>query len=168
VSLRPETFLAVAVDILEQCALDGLRRFVLLNAHYENAALLREASRRLCSRYREARVLFCNWWDIPARQDIIDLYPTGAFPGMELEHGGLLETSMMLQLFPKSVGAPESFPDQLCRPPGFEIFPERPPTASASGALAPADRASAEIGAKLCRLVVHGILEAVRDALPEI
>lgn len=160
-SLRPETFLMMCEDILEELFSDGFRRFLLLNAHYENAPLLREASRRMCKNHEEARILFCNWWDIPPRHKILTYFPKD-FPGMDLEHAGLLETSLMLYCFPELVKDKSEFPDELASPPGFELYPEEINTiAGSSGSLAPATNAGAKIGEEIFEMVVEGLTEHI-------
>jgi creatinine amidohydrolase len=138
---------------------------LLLNAHYENAPMLREAARRSTSSVRGARVLLTSWWDVPPREQIVALFP-GAFPGMDLEHAGLLETSLMLHLAPERVGPREQFPDVLASPPGYELYPESLQRAAVGeGSLAPASAASAEIGERLVSLVVEGVRAAVCKTL---
>ena len=165
VSLGHETFLAVAREILSRLAADGFRRFVVLNAHYENAPLLREASRRLVAEVPDCRVLFCNWWDLPPREKLLELFP-GEFPGMDLEHGAFLETSLMLHLAPELVGPRSAFPSTLTRAPGYELYPERLQRgADHCGALASARDATAEAGEILCGLIVDALADRVERHL---
>jgi creatinine amidohydrolase len=164
-SIRPETFLMLCTDILEELYLDGFRRFVLLNAHYENAALLREASRRLTKKYDETKILFSNWWDIPSRSKILDYFPEN-FPGMDLEHAGLLETSLMLYCFPELVKDKGIFPHEITVPPGFELYPEKLNDITGGlGALAPATNASAAIGKEIFQMVVEGLSDHINSKL---
>ena len=85
---------------------------------------------------------------------------------MELEHAGVLETSLMLYLFPDSVQERDMFPGETTCPPGFEIYPEAGPEIVGSGALSPATHATPEIGSELCRLVIEGLADAARAAFP--
>lgn len=164
-SLRHETFLAVACEVVAELLADGFRRILLLNAHYENAPMLREAARRSTAAFPDARILLTSWWDAPRRGDVIALFPN-EFPGMDLEHAGLLETSMMLHVAPELVGPRETFPDVLASPPGYELYPESLQRAAVgSGSLAPATAASAETGARLARMVIESVSAAVRATL---
>ncbi|MBN9344343.1 MAG: hypothetical protein BGO76_08980 [Caedibacter sp. 38-128] len=160
-SLRPETFLMVAMDILEELHLDGFRKFVLLNAHFENASLLREVSRRHIKAHEEAKILLTNWWDIPPREKTLSFFPK-EFPGMDLEHAGLLETSLMLHCFPELVKQIENFPSELASPPGYELYPEELNKVPKSGALAPATSATSSIGSEIFSLVVSHLVKAIK------
>lgn len=164
-SLRPETFIMISSDLLEEVILDGFRRFVLLNAHFENAPLLREVSRRITQKYNDVNILFCNWWDIPSRSKILTYFPDD-FPGMELEHAGLLETSLMLYCFPELVKEKELFPNEFTIPPGFELYPEKLNDVSKGlGSLAPASRASAIIGEEIFKMVIDGLTTHILSKL---
>jgi creatinine amidohydrolase len=165
-SLRPETMISLVVDILDGLAEDGFSRFFFLNAHYENASLLRESARRITRRYPGARVLFCNWWDLLPKADILALFQ-GVFPGMELEHAGLLETSLMLHVAPALVRTDEAFPRNTIVPPGYETYPEDRDPPVSSGALAPATGATAQTGERLLGLVLRGAAQAARDVFGE-
>ena len=162
VSLRPETMVCVTFDVLEGLAEDGFRRIFLLNAHYENAPLLREAVRRVTRRHPEVNVLMCNWWDLPPRSEIVGLFP-GGFPGMDLEHAGLLETSLMLYVAPSLVRQDVPFPSHTIVPLGYEAYPESSVPDVSSGALASAVGATAGIGERLVGLVVKAAALAARD-----
>jgi creatinine amidohydrolase len=164
-SLSPESFLALAHQLLTRLAQDGFRRFVLLNAHFENAPLLREAARRLTASRDDCKVLLCSWWDLLPPERLKKISPK-ELPGMDLEHAAFLETSLMLHLHPDLVGPRESFPDGAVRPPGYELYPEalqRP--ADHTGSLAPATTASAEAGERLCGLVLDSLERCVREEL---
>lgn len=163
-SLRPETMVALTVDVLGGLAEDGFRRLLLLSAHYENAPLLREAARRVIQAHRAVRVLFCNWWDLPPREQILTLFPAG-FPGMELEHAGLLETSLMLYLAPSLVRSDVPLPDGEIVPLGYEMYPETGVPDPSSGALAPAIGATANIGEQIAEMVARAALAAARRGL---
>jgi creatinine amidohydrolase len=165
-SLRPETMVSLVVDILDGLAEDGFSRFFFLNAHYENAPLLREAARRITRRHPATRVLFSNWWDLLPKAELLTLFPDG-FPGMELEHAGLLETSLMLHVAPALVQTDQVFPRTTIVPPGYETYPENSDPPIFSGALAPATDATAQIGERLLGLLLRGAAEAARDVFGE-
>ncbi len=162
ISLQPETMIALAVDILDGLAEDGFTRFFLLNAHYENAPLLRETARRITRRHPDVRMLFCNWWELPPKAEVLALFPDG-FPGMDLEHAGLLETSLMLHIAPALVRAKETFPCITAVPPGYETYPEDTDPPVSSGALASAAKATAQIGEVLLNLVLRSGVEAAQN-----
>lgn len=160
-SLQPTTFLNLMNDLLDELCSDGFRRIILLNAHYENSPLLREASRQLVKKYHNAKIFFCSWWDMLSREKINVLFPFG-LPGMELEHAGILETSVMLYFYPELVRDPSFFPKEVVSPPGFEIYPETLNQAiSSSGSLAPAHQATKDAGEKIVYEVLRKMTSAI-------
>jgi creatinine amidohydrolase len=159
-SLSPQSFISMATNVLNEFCLDGFKRFIVLNGHYENAPLLREASREITQKHTKVSILFCNWWDIPDIQIIRSFYP-GIFPGMDLEHAGFLETSLMLYLDANQVREQTLYPTETIKPSGYEIYPEYLNSLTrGSGSLSSAEGANAEVGKKLCDLVVAGIKKA--------
>ena len=48
------------------------------------------------------KIVVLSYWDFVDKATIARLYPEG-FPGWDLEHGGVLETSLMLALYPDLV-----------------------------------------------------------------
>ncbi len=160
-SLSPETFLALAKNVLDELYLDGLRYFLILNGHFENASLLRESARRITRKSPDAKILFCNWWDVADLKVIRSYYPED-FPGMDLEHAGFLETSLMLYLASDRVKDPSFFPGETIKPPGYEIYPEHlNGLTEKSGALSSAKAANAKAGEEICNLVIEGLIKAV-------
>jgi len=81
----------------------GFRRLVFLNGHFENADPLFEAAEHAIESFPdEAKVLIINWWELVTDEDIRRIFP-GEFPGWELEHAGVVETSLMEHLLPEMV-----------------------------------------------------------------
>ena len=75
-------------------------------------------------------------------------YP-GGYPGLSLEHGAVLETSMMLYLFPHLVDVSRISDDPPADFPPYDLYPGNPDWVPPSGCLAPAHGSSAEIGKRL-------------------
>lgn len=96
-SLRPETALAVMVELGERVAAAGFRRLVLFNSHGGNKALVDLAALKLRVECRML-VVRANYFRFAP--------PPDALPADELRHGlhgGALETAMMLHLAPAKV-----------------------------------------------------------------
>ena len=104
-SLDAQTFALVVRDIIRDLAAHGVRRIVVLNGHFENSwpsvegvdLGLREVRR---DGIADMQVLRLEYWDFVRRATLDRLFPDG-FPGTELEHASLLETSLMLLLAPR-------------------------------------------------------------------
>lgn len=99
ISLRPETFVAVAEDVCEWLYHSGIRQFVLLNGHAWNGAPLQVVAEKVRTRFLDVRV---------RALDYVDEYPPteidGRFThGRLLAHANYFETSCMLHANPDLV-----------------------------------------------------------------
>ncbi|WP_224007770.1 creatininase [Aureimonas sp. SA4125] len=166
-SLDANTFSLVVRDIIRGLGHDGVRRIVLVIGHFENAwpavegldLGLRELRRDGIADMQAMRL---EYWDFVRRETLDRLFP-GGFPGTELEHASLLETSLMLLLRPDLVDMEKIPDDGPATFPTYDRFPVPadfglPP----SGVLARADGSSAEKGALLMQDHVELITAAVR------
>ena len=79
----------------------------------------------------------------------LDAVFDGPFPGVDLEHAALLETSMMLSLHPDLVDLDALPVDQLGEFPPYDVYPQTGDGVPSSGVLAPVSGASAEKGQRL-------------------
>jgi creatinine amidohydrolase len=165
-SLDAHTLSLVVKDIVRDLGLHGVRRLVTVNGHYENAwPILEGIDLGVRELHRDGisdfTVIRLEYWDFVRRETLERLFPEG-FPGTELEHASLLETSMMLLLRPDLVdmskvpsGGPAKFPT-------YDRTPVRPGMVPASGVLARAQGSTAEKGKWLMDDHVELITNAVR------
>jgi len=166
-SVDATTFALVLRDIIRSLGSDGIRRLVVLNGHFENSwpavegvdLGLRELRRDGIS---DMRVMRLEYWDFVQRSTLDRLFPEG-FPGTELEHASLLETSLMLLLRPDLVDLAKVPDDGPAKFPTYDVYPTPEGFVPASGVLARAHGASAEKGEWLMRDHVDLITKAVRS-----
>ncbi|MBS9475696.1 creatininase [Ancylobacter radicis] len=166
-SLDAHTFALVLRDVIRNLGRQGVRRLVVLNGHYENLwpsvegldLGLRELAR---DGITDMQVMRLEYWDFAQRGTLDALFPDG-FPGIDLEHASLLETSLMLVLRPDLVemdkvptDGPATFPpyDKFPVPADFGLPP--------SGVLAVATGSTAEKGELLMADYVTYISAAIR------
>jgi len=99
VSLSPESFRAVIDDICLSLHSHGIRRFLFINGHAGNVALLQE----VCDRLRALDSLGCiaNWWQVVGH-----LSPDW----MRTGHGDAIEASAVLAIEPGAVQMAEAVP----------------------------------------------------------
>ena len=165
-SLDGATLTAMVRDILREVARHGARRVVIVNGHVENQWFLTEgidlALRELGSGGRPMQVIRCEYWNYTP-QHVLEGMFEGAFPGVDLEHAALLETSMMLALQPQLVDLDAIPEDALGVFPGHDIYPQDGRGVPASGVLAPARAASAEKGRILIESTVAEMVSALRS-----
>ena len=164
-SLDGATLTAMVRDILREVVRHGVRRVVIVNGHVENQWFLTEgidlALRELAHAGTSMKVVRCEYWNYTP-QSVLESMFEGAFPGVDLEHAALLETSMMLALHPQLVelaALPEDAPGAF---PGHDVYPQDGRGVPASGVLAPARAASAEKGVTLIESTVAAMVKALR------
>lgn len=168
-SLDGATLSLMVRDIILEFARHGARKIVTMNGHYENSMFLVEgvdlALRHLrWEGVRDMRIMGLSYWDFIDQDTVSRLYP-GGFHGWEVEHGGVLETSMMLYWYPNLVDmrAVEDHPPATFPP--YDLYPPNPAWTPASGALSSAKNASGEKGGLIVNNSGEGICAAVRDEL---
>lgn len=153
-------------DVIREFARHGNRQICIVNGHFENSWFIAEgidlALRELgWSGIHDTKVVVLSYWDFVDQAAIAKLYPEG-FLGWDIEHGGVLETSLMLRLYPDLVSleravdhAPASFPP-------YDVYPPHPEWTPASGTLSSPKNATAEKGDILIDVCTRGIVAALR------
>jgi creatinine amidohydrolase len=108
----------------------------------------------------DMRIVRVDYWGFTSQETIGKIWTEG-FPGWATEHAGVMETSIMLHLYPDLVDMsrvplhpPASFPP-------YDVYPVNPDWAPSSGALCSAKVATAEKGALLVEEYVRGITQAL-------
>jgi creatinine amidohydrolase len=155
-------------DILKEFARHGVRHVVMVNGHYENSMFITEgvdlAIRELrWEGIRDFSVVILSYWDYVTEDTIREIYPYG-FPGWAVEHGGVLETSLMLHLHPHLVDMSKVVDQEPATFPPYDFFPVKPEWTPCSGCLSSAKPASAQKGKLLFEVCVKGIAEQLRVA----
>jgi len=166
VSLDAQTLSFMIRDIMRDLGAHGAQKFVLVNGHFENAWAVVEG---LDLGLRELRrdgvagvtAMRLEYWDFVKRETLDRIFPDG-FPGTELEHASLIETSLMLLLRPDLVDQSKIPQEGRASFPTYDIFPTPPGFIRETGVLADARGSSAEIGAWLMEDHVRMITDAVR------
>jgi creatinine amidohydrolase len=149
-SLDANTLSLVLRDVIRDMGAHGARRFVLINGHFENSwpvvegldLGLRELRRDGATGVTAMRL---EYWDFVRRETLDKIFPDG-FPGTELEHASLIETSLMLLLRPDLVDITKIPQENRASFPPYDIHPAPPGYLCPSGVLADARGANAEIG----------------------
>ena len=91
------------------------------------------------------------------------IYPDG-FTGWDLEHGGVLETSLMLELYPHLVDMNKVVDHPPASFPPYDFYPIKPEWTPPSGTLSSAKNASVEKGRLLLNVCVEGISKELGQA----
>lgn len=166
-NLRAGTFAAIVRDILVEFFRHGLRRVVVVNGHYENIGPAIEGIELALDHIgRDSAdgltILRIDHWDMVGPGTLDRIFPDG-FPGIELEHASVIETSMMLALRPELVNLAEAANDGPSRFTPYDRYPRPTDGVPPSGVLSLTEGASAEKGEWLLKDAVDGIEKAVRE-----
>mgnify|MGYP000131806142 CR=1 FL=1 len=164
--LDAHTFSLVIRDVIRGLGYHGARRLVVFNGHFENTwpsvegvdLGLRELRR---DGIGDMQVMRLEYWDFVGRDTLDKLFPEG-FPGTELEHASLLETSLMMVLRPDLVDMAKVPSDGPAKFPNYDRTPFREGLVPASGVLADARPSTPEKGEMLIADHVARIVAAVR------
>jgi creatinine amidohydrolase len=164
--LDAHTFSLVIRDVIRGLGYHGVRRLVVFNGHFENTwpsvegvdLGLRELRR---DGIEDMQVMRLEYWDFVGRDTLDKLFPEG-FPGTELEHASLLETSLMMVLRPDLVDMTKVPSDGPAKFPNYDRTPFREGLVPASGVLADARPSTREKGELLIADHVARIVAAVR------
>ena len=166
-SLDGHTLSLALKDILKEFARHGVRRVALMNGHYENLAFVTEGTELAIQELKwsgidDFRVIIISYWDFVTPDTIKKVFPED-FTGWDVEHGGILETSLMLHLKPDLVDmslAPIQPPAKF---PPYTVFPPLPEWTPESGCLSSPAAATAEKGKILFDVTVEGITSALQS-----
>jgi len=164
-SLDGTTLIDLTLDILRETYRHGGRRFLVLNGHYENVAFVTEAVELLLRDTTDARAVILSWWDQVSDEMVDELFAEAGFPGWDVEHAALTETSLMQYLTPELVREDKIVDDQSERGPTYSIFPPPDDIIPKSGVFYRATFASREKGERLAKQVVGTIVQIGRQEL---
>jgi len=163
ISLSARTLMGLLEDVLTGLVRSGFRRLAILSWHFENANFVYEAAWLAHERCRPAAVQIMVV-EAPFAElsgDAMQALFGDEFPGWDVEHAAVLETSLMLHLRPDLVRFDRAVDDEAARHPFYDVVPPPPDFVPASGTLWKATRAAPEKGA----LAWPEIAGSLRDAL---
>lgn len=164
-NITAHTFSLIVRDVICDLYRQNVRRIVTVNGHYENLwptiegielaldVIGREESKGLT-------ILRIDHWDMIRKETLDRVFPDG-YPGIELEHASVLETSMMLALRPELVNLGEALNDGPAAFRPYDRYPRQPDEVPPSGVLSLTAGASAEKGEWLLRDCEEGIVQIV-------
>jgi len=167
-SLDATTLISIARTLTLEFARHGARRLVFLNGHFENYQFLYEgleqATAELALRGQDVSAVLLSYWDFVDEDTIEEIY-RGSFPGWDVEHGGVLETSLMLHLHPEFVRLDRVMDLPAAQLPRYDVLPVRAELTPESGCLSSAKAASEAAGQLLLERTSKALAEAVSTEL---
>jgi creatinine amidohydrolase len=167
VSLSARSLMAVVEDVLTGLAASGFRRLVVLNWHYENSNFVYEAAWLAQQRLggQDLRIMVIEAAFSELSPQVMEVLFGDEFPGWDVEHAAVLETSLMLHLRPDLVLLDRAVDDEAERHPPYDVVPTPADFVPRSGTLWKATRASAEKGALAWPEIAGRVTRAVGDEL---
>ncbi|MDE0418653.1 MAG: creatininase [bacterium] len=164
-SLDGATLVNALKDVIKEFVRHGIRKVVLMNGHYENSWFIVEGVDIALRELRwdgitDVKIVVLSYWDFVTDATVEQLYPEG-FTGWDLEHGGVLETSLMLTLYPHLVHMESAIDHPPASFPPYDVYPVNPDWIPASGTLSSPRNATKEKGDMLLEVCTAGIVEAL-------
>lgn len=149
-SLDANTLIMMARDIIREFARHGVRKLAIVVGHTENLMFTTEACDLALRDLRaqgihDMKIVHMGYWEFSTMETLRKVFPDG-FPSWNLEHAGVMETSVMLYLNEDLVHfdlVPKHPPAEF---PPYDVFPVEPARVPATGALSSGQTASAEKG----------------------
>lgn len=165
-SLDGATLVAALRDVIREFARHGVRRICLMNGHFENSWFIIEGIDLALRELRwdgitDMKIVVLSYWDFVSPATIAELYPNG-FPGWDKEHGGVLETSLMLALHPDLVHMERAIHHPPAEFAPYDVYPVNPALTPPAGTLSSPAEASRDKGEILLRVCTEGIVAALR------
>lgn len=160
------TLSATVRDVIREFARHGVRRVCVIDGHFENRWFLNEGIDLAMREVGDTglRVMCLQHWDF-LTQETLDGVFTDGYPGIELEHAAVLETSLMLHFHPELVRT-DRIPDNApMDAPPYDIWPACKEWVPETGALTSAAQASAEKGALMAAQYRRDMTAAVQREL---
>ena len=160
------TLINLVKDVLKELVRHGARKLAVIDGHFENRFYLDEACfiavRELeYAGITDARILKMLYAERIKPETIEAVYAGTTFPGLDLEHGGILETAMMLYCHPELVDMSRIPVEELPNFPPYDLFPGNHDWVPASGCLSSGTASTVEIG----RILVEEFVDTVSASL---
>jgi creatinine amidohydrolase len=170
-SASAATLMGLVQDVLESLLEQGFRRLALVNWHYENQNFIYESAhlalRRLpAAAEAGAKVVIAEMAFQELSEEVMQLLFPDGFPGWDVEHAAIMETSLMLHLHPELVLSERAVDDEAERHPFYDVLPVPDAFVPKSGSLWKARQGSAEKGAACWPEVVDQMRRALALELP--
>lgn len=161
-SLRGATLMLTVQEVLAAIARSGFSRICVHNWHYENAGYLWEACDLAVSQHPGLRIVLIES-AMPdfSPEELKQIFPKG-FPGWDVEHASIAETSMMMVAHPDLIRHERIIDDEAERHPTWDVVPAPKEFIPKSGVLWHPTEATEEIGHKFMDGATKRLVTAIR------
>lgn len=163
IDMNAVTLMNQVEDVLEELIRDGVKKIFILNGHFENEAFIRESMDLVSRRYDDVMLFESSWWDVMSDDVMAKVFDEVEYPGIELEHAGILETSLTMYFRPELVHMDRFVEDGVEEYLPYGIYPASKCNVSETGLLTTARTSSEEKG----KLLADDITEAYIKLIDE-
>jgi len=165
-NLTAQTFSLIVRDVICELFRQKVRKIVTVNGHYENIGPTIEGIELALDAIGRDNtdglvILRVDHWEMVQPETLDRIFPDG-YPGIELEHASVLETSMMMALRPELVDLSKASHDGPAAFLPYDRFPKPCDEVPPSGVLSLTEGSSAETGELLLADCVAGIVAATK------
>lgn len=169
-SLRGSTYIDVTRDVLCEFLRHGFKRLAIVNWHMENDAFLYEGADLALKETPEsdARIMLVEDAWPPFTEEEMGYLFGDAFTGWDVEHASVVETSLMMALFPHLVRERLIADDASEEHPRYDLLPPPARLLSRSGVLSRATLATEEKGRFLVRRTVEYVAGLFLREFPDL
>src|SRR5690625_4168491 len=148
-SLHANTLIHLVEDVVTACINQGFKNVVVLNGNFANYQCIYEGHKKADRQTRgtgtDAGAALMSYRDFVDDETLQKVFPDG-FLGWDIEHGGVLETSLMLHLHPEKVLMDRVIDHPPAELTAYDIFPEDPGQTPAREGITPDHDAHTKIG----------------------
>jgi creatinine amidohydrolase len=160
-NIRGRTLVHFVRDILRGLASHGVKRIAIMDSHYENEWFIIEAIHLALREFKirdlkDVCIIRFRYFDLLDQEIVDQTFPQG-FPGWDLEHAGVMTTSMHLHLTPKLVDM-SKVPNH-----GVVRYPPYPTQGTQTGCLNSPAAATADNGRRIFSCSVDKLVEIMRE-----
>lgn len=158
------TLMNLVQDVLNELIRDEVKKIFIINGHYENEAFILEAMDLVSNNHQDVTMIESSWWDVMSDEVMAKVFDEVEYPGIELEHAGILETSLTLYLKPDLCHMDRFVEDGVDGTLGYKIYPPSKCEVTETGLLTTARTSTAEKG----KLLADDITQAYTKILNQI
>jgi len=163
IDMNGVTLMNLIQDILEELIRDGIKKIFIMNGHFENEAFILEAMDLVSRNHEDVTMIESSWWDVMSDGVMEKVFDEVEYPGIELEHAGILETSLTLYFRPDLCHMERFVEDGVDGTLGYNIYPPSRCEVTETGLLTTARTSTEEKGKLLAEDIVDAYVKIFEE-----
>lgn len=163
IDMNGVTLMNLVEDVLEELIRDGIKKIFIMNGHFENEAFILEAMDLVSRRHEDVTMIESSWWDQMSDDVMAKVFDEVEYPGIELEHAGILETSLTLHFRPDLCHMDRFVEDGVDGMLGYSIYPPSKCEVTETGLLTTARTSTPEKGKLLADDITDNYVKILKE-----